>query len=477
MNFDILGMINEAVKEANAFDAHPMCDVSLEERLLYLQGLGLIMHSDGNIGSDEVEYLHILIKSFGMDKSTIDCFISFAEQPDKDTIQAFFQTFSDSKYASVFILDALMIAHTDGNFDHKEKTVIEKMCENLNITAGLKSDIFCFHECIQTGNLDSATVYFNSDHFPPELYQYIFEYYNVDLNEIVNNAKNSRRIYLKQSITKEFTSEKINWGVFTYGDDDVSFEVSAISYKETEITKTLVKPTITYAMISPYLQIMFDRGEFEYDKQDNALIYNRNIIFDLKKHPVVFDSINRSFQLSSTSSINERVKDLTKSFYIKFIDSPLVEDCSDFELFSDICDALYGGKPACAKTVNGSRDYMVDFLVYPHCDGVAIDNCLYQKDNKEGIFFGNGSMCFGVDRTIEEYDKSMGSCNFEHLRTKTTEWSKASHGASRSEDRYNENDWMGATMKLGKHKDISWNWINKSLSLEELLDTGCYLIR
>ena len=72
MDFDILDVINEATKEADAFEGHPAADFTMEEQLLYLNGLALVMNADGHIDDTEKEYIRILIKSMSLDESILD---------------------------------------------------------------------------------------------------------------------------------------------------------------------------------------------------------------------------------------------------------------------------------------------------------------------------------------------------------------------------------------------------------------------
>ena len=48
MSFDILDMLNEATKEADVFESHPARELSLEDRLLYLNGLAIVNNADGD---------------------------------------------------------------------------------------------------------------------------------------------------------------------------------------------------------------------------------------------------------------------------------------------------------------------------------------------------------------------------------------------------------------------------------------------
>ncbi|WP_105201531.1 tellurite resistance TerB family protein [Pseudoalteromonas sp. T1lg10] len=159
---DILDVINEATKEANSFENHAAKDLTLEERLLYLQGLALVMNADGEIHAEEKEYIRILIKSFEMDESILESFVEFAQRPDKDTVQAFFRTFRRRPIAQLFLFDALMMTRRDDSVDEREKSVVDKIAEQLEVLKGTYQDIFELFCHLKNKDWDESSVFFSS---------------------------------------------------------------------------------------------------------------------------------------------------------------------------------------------------------------------------------------------------------------------------------------------------------------------------
>ncbi|HAS6345186.1 TPA: hypothetical protein I7243_17925 [Vibrio vulnificus] len=197
---DILDIINDATKEANSFENHAAKNLTLEERLLYLQGLALVMNADGDIRPEEKEYIRILIKSFEMDEAILDSFVEFAQRPDKDTVQAFFRTFRRRSIAQLFLFDALMMIHRDDNVDEKEKLVVDKIAEQLEVLKGTYQDIFDLFCHIINKDWEESALYFSSHLLNPEHFKHLLDYYEIDFNELLAKTKSFRNKRILQII-------------------------------------------------------------------------------------------------------------------------------------------------------------------------------------------------------------------------------------------------------------------------------------
>ncbi|MFY3327269.1 TerB family tellurite resistance protein [Vibrio fluvialis] len=190
---DILDVINEATKEANSFENHAAKDLTLEERLLYLQGLALVMNADGEIHPEEKEYIRILIKSFEMDESILESFVEFAQRPDKDTVQAFFRTFRRRPIAQLFLFDALMMTRRDDSVNEREKAVVDKIAEQLEVLKGTYQDIYDLFCHIKNKDWEESALYFSSHLLNPEHFNHLLDYFEVDLNEILETTSELRK--------------------------------------------------------------------------------------------------------------------------------------------------------------------------------------------------------------------------------------------------------------------------------------------
>ncbi|WP_282176208.1 hypothetical protein [Vibrio nereis] len=222
---DILNSIKEAAKESNAFENHAAKELALEERLLYLQGLALVMNSDGDIHPEETDYLLILIRSLYLDESVIDSCIEFANQPDKSTIQSILKCFRRKPIAQLFLFDALMISYRDGDISEQEKEVIDELAFQFEVAKGIYQDIFDLFCYIKNRNWQDAALYFSIHLLNPNYFKHIFDYYEIELN-----------------------------GMFS--------ELNEISKKKLSfLIKNRFKDGISNEDLLPFLQSKIDRGE------------------------------------------------------------------------------------------------------------------------------------------------------------------------------------------------------------------------
>lgn len=208
---DILSSIKEAAKESNAFENHAAKALSLEDRLLYLQGLSLVMNADGEIRDVEKDYLLILIKSLELDESIIDSCIDFATQPDKATIQSILKCFRRKPIAQLFLFDALMLSYRDDDISVQEKAVIDELACQFEVTKGIYSDIFDLFCYVKNKNWNECSLYFSMHRLNPKYFSHIFNYYDIDLDEITKESKkeSKRKIlaFIKDKIVNGITNE------------------------------------------------------------------------------------------------------------------------------------------------------------------------------------------------------------------------------------------------------------------------------
>ena len=233
MDFDIFDILEEATRESDAFENHPAKELSIEDRLLYLNGLAIVMNADGHIDDEEKEYLRILIKSFEMDEATLEGFVAFAQAPDKDTIQAFFRTFRRNPIAQLFLFDALMMTRRDGKVEDKEIAVVNKIADQLEILKGTQQDIFDLFCHIKNRNWQESALYFNSHLLNPEHFKHLLAYHEVGMDELMNDTRKLRQNRLLQALKEKLP--------------------------EIETGKN-IKPKLDHDIVIPLLQAELDRG-------------------------------------------------------------------------------------------------------------------------------------------------------------------------------------------------------------------------
>jgi len=234
MDFDILDIIEQATTEADAFEKHPMCEFSMEEQVLYLNGLALVMNADGHIDDSEKEYIRILIKSIGLDESSLEDMVAFAKAPDKDTVQAFFRAFRRKPIAQLFLFDALMMTRRDGKVEEKEIAVVNKIAEQLEILKGTQQDIFDLFCHIKNRNWQESALYFSSHLLNPEHFKHLLAYHEVNFDSLMEETVQLRSTRLLQAIKEKMPKVK---------------------------TGGNIKPTLDHDIVIPLLQSELDRGD------------------------------------------------------------------------------------------------------------------------------------------------------------------------------------------------------------------------
>lgn len=175
---DILSAINTAAKNMISLNSHAAKQLSLEERLLYLQGLALVMNADQEIHEEEKEYLKVLIRSFEIDESVIDTLEEFSLKPDQDTIQSILKAFTKKDISNALLLDMFMVAISDESINEIELSVIHSLSSHLQIDNKFVNEVL---ELFGSLAIESELEVFKStSSIPKEFYSHIFEYYDVN---------------------------------------------------------------------------------------------------------------------------------------------------------------------------------------------------------------------------------------------------------------------------------------------------------
>ncbi|WP_350587224.1 TerB family tellurite resistance protein [Pseudoalteromonas sp. 3-MNA-CIBAN-0064] len=265
MDFDILDVINDATKEADAFEGHPAADFTMEEQLLYLNGLALVMNADGHIDDTEKEYIRILIKSMSLDESILDDMVTFAKSPDKDTVQAFFRTFRRRPVAQLFLFDALMMTRRDGKVEDKEKAVVDKIADQLEILKGTQQDIFDLFCHIKNRNWQESVLYFSSHLLNPDHFKHLLAYHEIEFDALIAETAEIRSNRLIEVLKQKVDVDALEWEPLTYTNTNCMPDA-------TDMTTTFITNIVTLDLILPFLQSKLDRKELRINADEVLLI-------------------------------------------------------------------------------------------------------------------------------------------------------------------------------------------------------------
>jgi uncharacterized tellurite resistance protein B-like protein len=338
---DILSIIEEATREANSFENHPVKTLSLEEQLLYLQGLALVMNADQEIHEDEKEYLRILIKSFEMDQSSLDALVEFAQQPDKDTVQEFFRVFRRKPISQLFLFDALMMTRRDNKVCEREKAVVDKMAEQLEILKGTQKDIYDLFCHIKNRDWRESALYFSSHLLNPDHFKHLLDYFDVDFDELMERTADIRQQRLLEVLRPRLDTENWQWEPLRY-----SYFTSPME-NATEITTHYVdfKPAFSQAdIILPWMQSKLDRGDLRVVNQNDIFLRKDGEAFlcSLADSGLFYEPESRSFSVSKGSEVLKCPVSLLSEVVASVINSKTELQLKTIDQFDYICQILTG---------------------------------------------------------------------------------------------------------------------------------------
>lgn len=305
MDFDILDVINDATKEADAFEGHPAADFTMEEQLLYLNGLALVMNADGHIDDTEKEYIRILIKSMSLDESILDDMVTFAKAPDKDTVQAFFRTFRRRPVAQLFLFDALMMTRRDGKVEDKEKVVVDKIADQLEILKGTQQDIFDLFCHIKNRNWQESALYFSSHLLNPDHFKHLLAYHEIEFDALMAETAEIRSNRLLEIIKPKLV-DSIEWGTFAC--EGTSQQASFITKEPVTLSKAISSST-SYSIVLPWLQLMLEKGALRVSKETVYLVQEpeENVLFEFSNSLFKHDQEANAFYIGSLEDAQKSI--------------------------------------------------------------------------------------------------------------------------------------------------------------------------
>jgi len=348
---DVFDILSEATTEATAFESHAAKVLPLEERILYLQGLALVMNADSNVHDEEKEYLRILIKSFDMDESILEECIAFSLAPDKDNIQAFFRAFRRKPIAQLFLFDAFVVSRRDGLAHDKKTNVINKMAEHLEIPVGLQIDIYHLFCYIENRDWPETAVYFDSFLLNVEYFKHLLAYYEVDYDELMASTAEMRQGRLLEILAGKSKLD-LQW-------EPVRYDCEKVLPKETSITTDFmnVKQVLMNAeVIVPYLQSRLNRGELRIYQQQvsftEAAKETEGQFFNLQGTGLSYDEYTEVLSLGSIEGFT--VPDNVIESLLVFI-LPELRVLSKPESIQIILKALCGAEIATASTIDSAN--------------------------------------------------------------------------------------------------------------------------
>ena len=303
----VLSLLKKVKVQTLSFEKHPCRELDQEVMVHYLNGLALITNEDETVCEKEREYLSILINSFGLSEDMLETFVNFAENPDEKLILDMMQSFATKDIKYNFMVDAMMIASIDGNFDENEEAIIEQYFEMFKITVDEAKDLRYIYEMFYTQNGNALYRYFKrNEYMKVELFQYLLDYYKIDMAyELVEDEK--------KILTFEFFKPTFSSG--SLGDG---------------ATEIMTKP-VNNAQFCIYLNSAFMDKTIEIDGNGKVVdSINKDLLMDLDNSDIEF--ADGEFLIRSSEDEEKKITGISCSFVIYFIDWINKKTTESFEL-------------------------------------------------------------------------------------------------------------------------------------------------
>ena len=287
----VLGLLKKVKVQTLSFEKHPCKELDQEQMIHYLNGLALITNEDETVCEKEKEYLSILINSFGLSEDMLETFVNFAENPDEKLILDMMQSFMSKDIKYNFMVDAMIIASIDGNFDDKERAIVSEYFEMFKITTDEAKDLRYIYEMFYTQNGNALFRYFGKQRkndvftIKVEHFQYLLDYYQIDMKyELQEEEKNI--------LTFEFFKP--------------TFSDGGLADKATEI---MTKP-VSNAQFCLWLNSAFMSKTIELNG-DAKLVESKtkDLLMDLAMSDIEF--VDNTFVLNSSQEDEKKITGLT----------------------------------------------------------------------------------------------------------------------------------------------------------------------
>jgi uncharacterized tellurite resistance protein B-like protein len=187
----------EEVDFPTLITGHPVSNLSLEEKILYVQGVGIAVAADQSIHKKERKYLTKLIEVIDLDESMIEDVLSFIKEPDREIIQEIFTAFSGSSTAQILLFNSLEIMLCDDEYTEEEQSVFSSLHKKLALEKEVIKDVISLNDAYKSGEVDRAYKVINSGSLAEKTFGYLIDedHCNKDC-KVLDNEKEQ----LKQSV-------------------------------------------------------------------------------------------------------------------------------------------------------------------------------------------------------------------------------------------------------------------------------------
>jgi uncharacterized tellurite resistance protein B-like protein len=187
-----MSKFKKAIKKkalASALAKHPLRELDEQVKKDYVKGMVFIAVEDENFSDEEKEYIKSLMQNIGLEESLLDELEAFANEPGEDEIHEFMERIQafDENIKINFLIEVIVIAFKDGEFDESEQEMFDDYLEMFELTQ--KKDIIMYMAlALVDKDIDLALSLYIADKEFFNRYDYMFDMVDIDIEKELNNV-------------------------------------------------------------------------------------------------------------------------------------------------------------------------------------------------------------------------------------------------------------------------------------------------
>lgn len=274
----------------SALSNHPMKNLDNEVKEDYVKGLVFIAVEDETFSDEEKNYIASLIKNLEIDEAKLVEFETFAKEPDEDELIAFMDRIKafDEDTKINFLIEAVVLAFKDGNFDESEKEMFNDYVEMLELE-DKKEIILHMAKALANKDVDLALSLYTADKEFFNKFDYLFDIVDIDIEK-----------ELKELYSWEWVEFRLEQG--NVEDDNL------VASKPVTARQFCV--FLNSALISGDLKQVVNTTQFEYD--------NKVVVKDIDRINLEFDEL---FSYNEDEKNNDIVGVEDVESFVEFVNS------------------------------------------------------------------------------------------------------------------------------------------------------------
>jgi len=173
----------------SALAKHPLRELDEAVKKDYVKGLVFIAIEDENFSEEEKAYITSLMSNIGVDEALLSEFESFANEPDEDELLVFMDRIKafDEDLKVNFLIEVVLLAFKDGDFDDAEKEMFNDYVEMLELEEK-KDDIMHLALALENKDIDLALAMYTAKKEFFMKYDYMFDMIYIDIEKELNDV-------------------------------------------------------------------------------------------------------------------------------------------------------------------------------------------------------------------------------------------------------------------------------------------------